>query len=106
MGSSELFILVVGLFATVVMVPFYDRLRQMNWRTHRCDVVAFHLFFALWLGFVAWSALVEGLPARPHDVLAVAAGAAWIALSRSTWKGGTAPAHTERNVDVGSKVLR
>lgn len=104
MGSSELFNLVVGLFATVVMVPFYDRLRQMNWRTHRCDVVAFHLFFALWLGFVAWSALIEGLQVvRPHDALAVAAGAAWIALSRSTWKGGTAPTHTER---VGSKVLR
>lgn len=83
----------VGAGALAALLPYLDRLRQINWRTHRRDVVAMHLLMAMWLGVVAYESLVFGTASLYH-LLGIGSAGAWMRVSWGTWRSGP-PIHTE-----------
>jgi hypothetical protein len=85
-----------GALAIVLLLPFLDRLRVMNFHTHRSSVVALHLFWAIWLAWIAY----RGLMLTDFDwyqVFAMAAAWAWLVTSNPTWKHGP-PEHASAPV--------
>ena len=83
---------IVGVFALAALLPYLDRLRAMNWRTHQPRVVAMHLLMALWLGAVAYDALIFGT-APWYQLLSIGSAVAWLRVSWDTWRSGP-PMHT------------
>lgn len=83
----------LGLLAAVLLVPYLDRLRLLRWRTHQWRVVALHLAWALWLGWLAFDGLVHGQLDVYHLFGLVGAGM-WLSVSQPTWRSGP-PAYTE-----------
>lgn len=89
--------LLIGLAALVVLVPYLDRLRVLDWRMHRWSVVSLHLAMALWLGYVAFVALIEQALSPLHAPIGMVGclvAALWIFVSHKTWSAGP-PDHTQ-----------
>jgi len=82
----------IGATALVALFPYLDRLRLMTWRTHRRAVVAMHLLMAMWLGSVAYDALIFGTASWYH-LLAIGSAGSWLLVSWDTWRSGP-PIHT------------
>lgn len=92
----------IGIPALLVLLPYLDRLRSMSWRTHLPAVVGMHLLLALWLGAVAYEALVFGTAPWWH-VLGISGAGTWICVSWETWRAGP-PVHTESGpMPLGSR---
>lgn len=82
----------IGAVSLAMLLPYLDRLRAMTWRTHQPRVVAMHLLMALWLGAVAYDALIYG--AAPwYQLLSIGSAGAWLRVSWETWRSGP-PIHT------------
>lgn len=82
----------LGALAIVLVLPFLDRLRVMNFRTHRTSVVALHLCWALWLGWVAYRGLLM-TDFDWYQIFGMLAAWSWLATSQPTWRNGP-PEHT------------
>lgn len=83
----------VGVVAALIMLPFLDRLRVMNFRTHRASVVTMHLCWAMWLGWVAYQGMVQSAGMEWYQVFGMIAAIAWLMTSQPTWRTGP-PEHT------------
>lgn len=77
----------LGLLAGLLLVPYLDRLRLLRWRTHQWRVVALHLMWALWLGWLAFDGLVAAQLDAYHLFGVVGAGM-WLSVSQPTWRHG------------------
>lgn len=84
---------VIGVTSLLCLLPYLDRLRSMNWVTHQPRVVGMHLLMALWLGAVAYDAIVF-CSAPWYQLLAIGSAAFWLRVSWVTWRAGP-PLHTE-----------
>lgn len=84
----------LGLLAMGLLLPYLDRLRMLRWTEHQARVVAFHLVWALWLGWAAFEGLVQGTLEAYHLLGMVGAGL-WMSVSRPTWRRGP-PEYTSR----------
>lgn len=83
----------VGVTALVILLPYLDRLRSISWKTHQPAVVAMHLLMAVWLGSVAYDALIYG-DAPWYQMLSIASAGSWLIVSWETWRSGP-PTYTE-----------
>lgn len=81
-----------GAVAVVLFLPFLDRLRVMNFHTHRSSVVALHLCWAMWLAWISYRALLL-TDFDWYEVFGLGAAWAWLVTSNPTWKHGP-PEHT------------
>ena len=86
--------LVLGAVALVLLLPVGDRMRQMNFKTHRTTVVVLYLAAALTCLGTAWTFLFE------QSVQYWAASGLTLVLlllvnTRPTWKNGP-PDYTTR----------
>lgn len=86
--------LCLGAAAVLVLLLYLNRLRAMNWYSHKAAPVAMHLCWALWLGYMAFRELVERDPNDANDALALLGAALYIAASQGRWKDGP-PLDTE-----------
>lgn len=82
----------MGVLALALLLPYLDRLRVMNFATHRRSVVGMHLAWALWLGWVAYYALIMD-DCEAHQLFGLLGAGLWLATSRPTWRHGP-PEHT------------
>ena len=82
----------LGLLAGVLLIAYLDRLRVMNFASHRWSVVGMHLAWALWLGRVAFDALLAA-DADVYQAFALLGALLWLVTSRPTWRHGP-PEHT------------
>ena len=82
----------IGINAFVALAFYLNRIRQISWRTHRRPVVAMHVLMAMWLGSVAYDALIYGTAPWYH-LLAVGSAGSWLVVSWDTWRSGP-PIHT------------
>lgn len=85
---------VLGVAALVMLLPVGDRMRQMNFRTHRATVVVLYLVAALTCLGTAWTFLFDG-----SVQYWAASGLVLVTLllvnTRPTWKNGP-PDYTSR----------
>lgn len=82
----------LGIVAMALLLPYLDRVREMNWRSHRPSVVGMHLAWALWLGWVAFHGLLVG-DVDLYHLLGLLGAWLWLATSRPSWRHGP-PQHT------------
>jgi hypothetical protein len=80
----------VALAALVALVPYLDRLRVMDWRSHRRIAIAAHLALAVFLGRIAFDGLFELTVGWPSG-FGVAGAVLWAWLSRKTWRNVPLP---------------
>jgi hypothetical protein len=90
--------LLIGLIALALMVPVGDRMRQMNFKTHRCPVVVLYLAAALTCLWSAWTFLFDGGTSYWSAVGLVLVFLLLI-NTRPTWKNGP-PEHTTRPMET------
>lgn len=79
--------------ALAVLVPYWDRMRQMSWSTHHCPVVGFHALIAIWMGVLAFHGMLGSEPVDWFQGLGIGAAVLWLCESRSSWRKGP-PANT------------
>lgn len=94
---------VIGVLALATLMPYLDRLRVMQPFKHRASVIVMHLALAIWLGYLAFIALVHQELQDPHSLLAVIASAMWIVISHKTWGLGP-PEHVRSGFDESQAV--
>lgn len=80
--------IVVAFPLTVALVC---RFAQIGWRTHRWDVVAYHLALLVYCGAVATDALDGAVPR--YEWLGLVAAALWLRISWGTAQPGEVPEH-------------
>lgn len=79
--------------AALVVTLCFNRLRQINWATHKARYVATPLMFLLWglfFGAEAANGRVE-----PYQLFAAFGALAWLLSTHKTWSAG-APEYTRR----------
>lgn len=86
--------LLIGVVALVLLLPIGDRMRQMNFATHRASVVVLYLSAALTCLWTAWTFLFEH-----SQAYWAAVGLVMVFLlllnTRPTWKDGP-PDHASK----------
>lgn len=99
----------LGALAIATLLPYLDRLRNMNWRSHPPMVVGLHLVVAIMLGGMAFGGLVDqaivtdigfadDITALYH-LASVVAAAVWLRISSRAWHEGQAGLVRRRSSD-------
>lgn len=100
--SSMLITQIVGGVALLLLLPFWNRVRLLQWRRHQWRVVLMYLCCTLWLGWQCGSRLLPGLGPwlgvvwlpDVFDFAGLVGLAMLISTTRGTWRGG-APEHVK-----------
>lgn len=79
--------------AVVVVILCLDRLRQVNWTTHKGRYVATPLLFLTWALFFGVDS-AKG-HSEPYEILAALGIIGWLLSTFKTWVSGP-PSYTER----------
>ncbi len=88
----------LGVLALALMLPVGDRMRQMNFRTHRCAVVVLYLAAALTCLWSAWTFLFEQSTAY-WSAVGLVLVLFLLVNTRPTWKNGP-PDYTTRPMEA------
>lgn len=97
---NEIIESIVGIAALILLVPFWNRVRVLQWGTHQARVVLMYLCCTLWIGWQFGSRLLPeigpwlGALWLPDlfDFLGLIGMTMLISTTRSTWRQG-APGH-------------
>ena len=87
----------IGLIALALMLPVGDRMRQMNFRTHRAEVVVLYLVAALTCLWSAWTFLFDGAVSY-YGAVGLVLVFLLLINTRPTWKNGP-PEYTTRPME-------